>query len=171
MDGLTSIFSSCNPCTHFSRLGVSVSRACPGECESDCACCCCMPIYAHLVQLEGFTAGAGMPLPFTGSNVLGSGLEFSGGLLTLPGPGVYHVRYQVNIPGDQGVFTNFVLRANGVDVPGTQQTVSPGVLSATAEAVIEADESTTLGLYTTSPLNLTASTDGTALATLTLTQL
>ena len=171
MVGLASIYSSCNPCYHFSRLGVSYSRACPSECEDICGGCCETPAYAYLTQLEPPVLGANTPVPFTGPGVLSSDLERMDGLLVLPGPGVYHIRYQVNAAFHTPNETFFVLRVNGEDIAGTRQTAPAGVTSISAEAIVEICDTSTLGLFSTNAISLPASMAGIAVATMTVTEL
>jgi len=168
MVGLTSVFSSCNPCCHFSRLGVSYSRWCPGECENLCECCCETPAYAYLTQLAPLVLEANAPMPFTGPGVLSSGMERTDGLLTLPGPCVYLVRYQMHVGFDTPNAALFSLRLDGEDIPGTRQGAPAGVTTISAEAIIEVCDTATLGLFSTNGINLPASKAGIAVATMTV---
>ncbi len=163
-----------SPCFMFSRPGISVSRACShGFDDNNCQdIVCCPPPFAYLTQTDAFTIAAGVPVPFTGNALLSGGMSFCNGLLELPAPGVYRVSYTLHIPAGSVVDTTVVIRVGGVDIAGTQQTITSALggqrFEVTGQAIFEISAPAALGLFSTNAFALTPSFPGDALATLTV---
>lgn len=173
--GSSTSYNACNLCNYFRTIGSSVSRWCSNgcsTCEDHAHGCCIMPFYAYLTQTAAVNIAAETPIPFTGVNLISDGFELENGLLMLPCPGVYMVNYRVRIPLSSTVNTSFVVRVDGVDIAGTQQSVvhNPGFPPATlsAQAIFEISEGAAVGLYTTAALDLPVSTGGDPVATMTI---
>lgn len=161
---------SCFPCNYFNRIGYQVSRWCPTECtlfptpEL-------LPGVAYFTQAESFSVPAGGAIPFNGSSLIGEGFMQENGRISIA-PGVYRVDYRILIPQADTVNTTFSVQVGGVDVAGTQQSVSHAAgseaMSVAGNAILEVTKPTTLSLVSSNALTLTAPGTGEALATLTM---
>ncbi len=170
-------YIGCNPCEYFCSIGTSVSRWCSDRSHpcnfENCQnfdCCCNTRQFAFLTQTDAYALPAGAPVPFTGTAVIGEGFEFVNGALRIENPGLYRLSYSLNIPSGSTVTSTFVIQANGVNVPGTQQSVShtsgsPAV-TVNAQAFIEVTEPVTLTLISTSAVAITPGVSGDTLASL-----
>lgn len=173
--GSSNINNTFLPCDYFRTIGTSVSRWCSngsGACGDPAQGCCAMPFYAYLTQTAAFAIAANAPIPFTGANLIGDCIELEDGRLLLPCAGVYMVNYRVHLPVTSTVDTSFVVRVDGVDIAGTQQSAihTAGLPAATvsAQAIFAVSESAAVGLYTTNALSLPISQSSEALATMTV---
>lgn len=172
-------YIGCNPCDYFCSIGTSVSRWCSDRshpcnfehCQNNDFCCNTRH-FAFLTQTGAYTIAGGAPIPFTGSSIVGEGFDLVNGELQIENAGLYRLSYSINIPSGASVNTTFVIQANGVDVPGTQQSVnhlsgSPAV-SINSQAFFEATGAVSLALVSTAPISITPSVSGDTLASLTV---